>query len=85
MTKDVKVPAPEKTPLAASELGQDDLQAISGSGGISEETRKVLEALKQETLQKAAQAARDQRSDAANAYSDTLETIARWESDNQCP
>jgi hypothetical protein len=80
MTNDVKDSGPEKTPLADIELGQDDLRAISG--GISDETMKVLEALKKEILQKAAQAARDGRSDAAHAYSDALEAIARQEDEN---
>lgn len=61
----------------AIELGQEDLQAISG--GISDETREILEKLKNELAHKAARAAADGRSDAAEAYSEALEAIAREE------
>ena len=77
MTNDTKNTAPDKAPLAAIELGRDDLEAICG--GISEETREVLETLRKELLQKAAQAAREERADAANAYSDAMEIIAQLE------
>ena len=77
MRNDIKSNAPEKAPLAAIELGQNDLEAISG--GISEETRQVLETVRKELLQKAAQAAREGHSDAASAYSDAVESIAAHE------
>jgi hypothetical protein len=77
MTNDMEDTVPGKAPLAAIELGTDDLQAISG--GMSDETREALEALRKEMLQKAAQAAREGRSDAADAYSDAMEIIARHE------
>lgn len=67
----------DNTPKAAIELGPDDLQAISG--GISDETRETLEKLKNEMMRKAAGAAREGQSEAADAYSDALETIARQE------
>ena len=74
MRNDIESNAQEKAPLAAIELGRNDLEAISG--GISEETREALETLRKELLQKAAQAAREDRPDAANAYSDAMESIA---------
>lgn len=77
MRNDIESNASEKAPLAAIELGRDDLEAISG--GISEEAREVLETLRKELLQKAAQAAREGRSDAADAYSDAMESIAAYE------
>lgn len=61
-------------------LGEDDLQSISG--GISEETREILEKLKNELAHKAARAAGDGRPEAADAYSDALEAIARQEDGN---
>lgn len=53
------------------------MQSISG--GISDETREILEELKRELAHKAARAANDGRPDAADAYSDALEAIARQE------
>ena len=67
----------DNAPGKAMELGLGDLQAISG--GISDETREVLEKLKSELVHKAARAAEEGRSDVADAYSDALEAIARQE------
>lgn len=77
MENDMKNDFKGNIPKAAIELGPDDLQAISG--GISEETKEILENLRNEMLRKAARAAREGRSDAADAYSDALESIARQE------
>jgi len=70
----------DSTMQKAIELGADDLQSIFG--GISDETREVLEKLKNDFLHKAAKAAKDGRSEAADAYSDALEAIARQEDGN---
>jgi hypothetical protein len=67
----------DNAPGKGIELGQDDLQVISG--GISDETRDILEQLKRELAHKAARAANEGRPEAADAYSDALEAIARQE------
>lgn len=80
MENDVKDTALEKALLAGVELATADLQAISG--GISdgaEEALKELKAIREELLHKAAQAAREGRSDAASAYCDAIEIIAKHE------
>lgn len=64
-------------PVEALELGQEDLQAISG--GISDKNRDMFEQMRKELLQKASRAAAEGRSEAADAYSDALECLARQE------
>jgi hypothetical protein len=77
MEEEMKDGVKDNAPGKAIELGQDELQAISG--GISDETREILDKLKNELAHKAARAANEGRSDAADAYSDALEAIARQE------
>ena len=64
-------------PVKTLELGQEELQAISG--GISDQTRDMLEQMKKDMLQKASRAADGSHSEAANACSDVVEYIAMLE------